>query len=136
MIEYQKSAPLVFKIKVVFHLKKRGRLPFGIKLKSSSVFYLVKKKLRSSSLFKKNEVIFHISSSWVKIRFHTKNQLPRLPKTTQIVMIPGVMRCLLSGCAASYKAALPLISFFTDYNTTPTKVVVSCFGLLVGLWQY
>ena len=26
--------------------------------------------------------------------------------------------------------------FFTDYNTTPTKVVLSCFGLLVGLWQY
>ena len=25
--------------------------------------------------------------------------------------------------------------FFTDYNTTPTKVVFSCFGLLVGLWQ-
>jgi hypothetical protein len=25
--------------------------------------------------------------------------------------------------------------FFTDYNTTPTKVVLSCFGLLVGLWQ-
>jgi hypothetical protein len=26
--------------------------------------------------------------------------------------------------------------FFTDNNTTPTKVVLSCFGLLVGLWQY
>jgi hypothetical protein len=26
--------------------------------------------------------------------------------------------------------------FFTDYNTTPTKVVLSCFGLLVGLWQF
>ena len=25
--------------------------------------------------------------------------------------------------------------FLTDYNTTPTKVVLSCFGLLVGLWQ-
>jgi hypothetical protein len=25
--------------------------------------------------------------------------------------------------------------FFTDNNTTPTKVVLSCFGLLVGLWQ-
>jgi hypothetical protein len=24
----------------------------------------------------------------------------------------------------------------TDNNTTPTKVVLSCFGLLVGLWQY
>jgi hypothetical protein len=26
--------------------------------------------------------------------------------------------------------------FLTDYKTTPTKVVLSCFGLLVGLWQY
>ena len=25
--------------------------------------------------------------------------------------------------------------FFTDNKTTPTKVVLSCFGLLVGLWQ-
>ena len=25
--------------------------------------------------------------------------------------------------------------FVTDYNTTPTKVVLSSFGLLVGLWQ-
>jgi hypothetical protein len=25
--------------------------------------------------------------------------------------------------------------FFTDYNTTPTKVVLGCFVLLVGLWQ-
>ena len=25
--------------------------------------------------------------------------------------------------------------FFTDNNTTPTKVVLSFFGLLVGLWQ-
>ena len=25
--------------------------------------------------------------------------------------------------------------FFTDYKTSPTKVVLSCFGLLVGLWQ-
>jgi hypothetical protein len=26
--------------------------------------------------------------------------------------------------------------FFTDNNTFPTKVVLSCFGLLVGLWQF
>ena len=25
--------------------------------------------------------------------------------------------------------------FLTDYKTTQTKVVLSCFGLLVGLWQ-
>ena len=27
------------------------------------------------------------------------------------------------------------MSFPTDNNTTPTKMVLSCFGLLVGLWQ-
>jgi hypothetical protein len=25
--------------------------------------------------------------------------------------------------------------FISDYKTTPTKAVLSCFGLLVGLWQ-
>ena len=29
-----------------------------------------------------------------------------------------------------------MVVFFTDYNATPTKVVLSCFGLLVGLWQF
>ena len=28
-----------------------------------------------------------------------------------------------------------VVVFLTDNNTTPTKVVLSCFGLLVGLWQ-
>ena len=64
-------------------------------LRSSSIFkYLrsssIVKKLRSSSIFqkievvfnlKKNEVVFHISSSWVETMLHTKNQLPRLPRT-------------------------------------------------------
>jgi hypothetical protein len=26
--------------------------------------------------------------------------------------------------------------FLTDNNTTPAQVVLSCFWLLVGLWQY
>jgi hypothetical protein len=29
-----------------------------------------------------------------------------------------------------------VVVFSTDNNTTPTKVVLSCFGLLVGLWQF
>jgi hypothetical protein len=29
-----------------------------------------------------------------------------------------------------------VVVFFTDNRTTPTKVVLSCFGLLVGLWQF
>jgi hypothetical protein len=37
------------------------------------------------------EVVFHISSSWVMIRLHTKNQLPKLPRTALIVISPGVV---------------------------------------------
>jgi hypothetical protein len=29
-----------------------------------------------------------------------------------------------------------VVVFLTDNITTPTKVVLSCFGLLVGLWQF
>ena len=80
-------------------------------------------------MIKKNiEVVFHISSSWVKIRLHTENQLLRLSRTALIVMIPGVVVVVVVvvwWCGG----------FFTDNNTTPTKVVLSCFGLLVGLWQ-
>ena len=53
---------------------------------------------------------------------HNQNQLPRLPRIAQIVMIPGVV----VWCG---------VVFLTNNNTTPTKVVLSCFGLLVGLWQ-
>ena len=56
------------------------------------------------------------------MRLNTKNQLPRLPQTTLNVMIPGVV---VWWCG-----------FLTDYKTTPTKVVLSCFGLSVGLWQF
>ena len=38
-------------------------------------------------------------------------------------MMPGVVVVWCGG------------GFFTDNNTTATKVVLSCFGLLVGLWQ-
>ena len=37
-------------------------------------------KLRSSSIFKRIEIVFHISSSLVEIMLHTKNHLPRLPR--------------------------------------------------------
>jgi hypothetical protein len=66
----------------------------------SSIF----KILRSSSIFQKNEVVFHlknievvflVSSSLVRIRLHTKNQLPRLPgsclKCNHIVVWCGVV---------------------------------------------
>jgi hypothetical protein len=34
-------------------------------------------------------------------------------------------------CGVVVVVFLPIIN-----NTTPTKVVLSCFGLLDGLWQY
>ena len=55
---------------------------------------------------------------------HTKNQLPRLLKTAIIVISPGVV---VWWCG---------VFFLSDNNTTPTKVVLSCFGLFVGLWQF
>jgi hypothetical protein len=86
------------------------------KLRSSSIL----EKLRSSSILKKVEVVFHISYSWVKIWLNTKNQLPWLPGTALNVIQPWWWWWF----------------FLTDNNTTSTKVVLSCFGLLVGLWQH
>jgi hypothetical protein len=42
------------------------------------VVFQLKRLLRSASLFKNIEVFFYISSSWVKVRLHTENQLARL----------------------------------------------------------
>jgi steroid 5-alpha reductase family enzyme len=56
---------------------------------------------------------------------HTKNQLPRLPGTALNVMT-------LWWCGV----VVVVVVFLTDNNNTPTKLVLSCFGLLVGLWQY
>ena len=44
-------------------------------LRSSSI----RKKSRLSSIFKNIEVVFHNSSSWVKIRLYNENQRPGLP---------------------------------------------------------
>jgi hypothetical protein len=74
---------------------------------------------------KKMNILFHFQKtlSWVKIRLHAENQLAMLPRTARIVMSPG------DGVMVWWWFIL------TDKNTTPTKVVLSCFGLLVGLWQ-
>jgi hypothetical protein len=60
------------------------RLP-RTKLRSSSIW----KKLRSSSIKQNIEVIFHNSSSWVKIRLHTENQLPGSPGSALKVCVVG-----------------------------------------------
>jgi hypothetical protein len=72
------------------------------------VFHL--KKIEVVFLFKKIEVVTHISSSWDRIRLHTKNQLPRLPRTARIVIIPGVVLCG--------------VVYLTDNNTTPGDFVL------------
>jgi hypothetical protein len=58
-----------------------------------------------------------------------KNQLPRLSRTALIVIIAG-------GVVVVWFGVVWCGGFITDYKTTPTKVVLSCFGLLVGLWQF
>jgi hypothetical protein len=83
--------PFLTKIEVLFHFSKIllfvllfvfGCIIFFVvflhfqkKLRSS----FFKKKCRSSFIFKNIGVVFHISSSWARLRLHTKNQLPRLP---------------------------------------------------------
>jgi hypothetical protein len=51
---------------------------------------------------------------------HTEHQLPWLSRNARIVISPGVVVVFV---------------FLTDNNTTQTKVVLSCFVLLVGFWQ-
>jgi hypothetical protein len=55
-----------------------------------------------------------------------------VPKFNHIVVVwcGGGVVVVWWGCGGG------VVVFFTDYNTTPTKVVLSCFGLLVGLWQF
>ena len=84
--------------RVVFHLQKKlGRLLFT-------------QQIGCLPFDKKIEVVFHISSGWVKIRLHAKNQLPRLLITALIVNSPSVV--------------VAVVSWFilTANNTTP-KVV-------------
>jgi hypothetical protein len=42
-------------------------------------------------LLRKTDVVFHISSNWVRIRLFTKNQLPRWPGTVRIVITSVVV---------------------------------------------
>jgi hypothetical protein len=54
-----------------------------ISFRSSSIVNLFRSSsivnlFRSSSIFKNIEVVFHISSSWVKLMLNTENQLHRL----------------------------------------------------------
>ena len=45
------------------------------------------------------EVVFHISSSWVKLRLHTENQLPRLSEIAlkvELVVVGSVVVQLIT----------------------------------------
>ena len=116
---------LLTKIEVVFHFQIILLLiVFGyiICFRSSSIFKKIEVvvlflKWRSSSIFKNIEVVFHISSGWVGIRLHTKNQVPRLHGSC--------LNCNDLRCGG--------VVFLTDNNTIPTKLFYIV--LLVGLWQ-
>ena len=86
-------------------LKKLGLLPFSKKVRSSSIS---KKNWGRLPFSKKIEVVFHLYSSWVEIRLHTKNQPPRLPWTAQIVIIPGVV-CWCGGVVCGLPMFTPLV---------------------------
>ena len=71
------------------------------------------KILRSSSIVKNIEVVFYIYFSGVRIRLHTKTQLPRLPGSGSKYNHSGLVWCGGGGGGGV---------FFTDNNTTPTKL--------------
>jgi hypothetical protein len=65
-------------------------------MRLSSIFYKIEVvfhfyKIEVVFHFYKIEVVFHILSRWGKIMLHTRNQLPRLPRTARIVIISGVV---------------------------------------------
>ena len=61
-----------------------------------------------STIYQKVEVVFHISSSLVKIRLHTKNQMSGLPGTASNV--PVLVRVVV--------VVVAVVFFFTNDNTT------------------
>ena len=69
----------------MLHTKNQLHMKTREKFRTSSIY----KKIRLSSIFKNIEVVFHISSSWVKIRLHTENQLPRLSGSALKVRLGG-----------------------------------------------
>jgi hypothetical protein len=108
-----RSSSIFKQIEVVFHFQTNWcRLPFSNKL--GVIFHF--KQIEVIFHLKKIEVVFLISSIWVKMRLHSKNQLSKLTRTALIVMGPSVVWWWCG--------------FLTDNNTTPTKVVLNCFGLL------
>jgi hypothetical protein len=68
---------------VLIHFQNNEVVYHFQKLRSSSIF---ENKIKVVFHFPKNggfikvEVLFHISSSWVKTVLYTKNKLPRLPR--------------------------------------------------------
>jgi hypothetical protein len=75
------------KIGAAFNLKKIEVIFNFYKIEVVFNFY----KIEVVFNFYKIEVVFHILSRWGKIMLHTQNQLPRLPRTARIVIIPGVV---------------------------------------------
>jgi hypothetical protein len=84
--------------------------------------------MKLSSNYKNVEVVFHLKI--IEVIFHLKQNGGKVvyQKSSSSVAwncrIRHHIRCGGGG------------GFFTDYNTRPTNVFLSCFVLLVGLWQY
>jgi hypothetical protein len=68
--------------------------------------------------FSKILVVFHICSSYNKAAYQK-----------------SASKVAWNGSKCNETRVVVVVVFLTDNNTTPTKVVLSCFGLLVGLWQ-
>jgi hypothetical protein len=77
-------------------------------LEKIEVVILLKRELRSSSIFKNIEVIFHIFSSWVKLRLHTENQLPGLPGISLKVCVE---RCVPPTLFLGWRWAMTIMTY-------------------------
>ena len=75
------------------------------------VIFHFPKNLRSTSIFKNIEVVFHISSSWVNIRLHAKHLCPRLFRTARIVHQKTYNSLFNTGYGGMNKKKWILISF-------------------------
>ena len=116
--------------------------------------------MRSSSIFKKIEVVFHISSSWVRIRLHTKNQLPRLSRSGLkfnhsgvvwwggvvwwwffvSIIIPHQPSCFVLFCVVGWIVAIPLFLRQHPEQCTGKKILLYSnkvhFSFLLKKWDF
>ena len=111
------------------------RLASILERKNKVVLHL--KKMRSSSIWKKWGRLpfqkiwgcFHISSSWVKIRCNNENQLPMLPRTALIVIMPDVVWWWWFGLLTDNNTALGWIRLTYVVGKKKLYIVATTFCL-------